>query len=205
VRCGGIGKDATVIAIGPLTNLAAFEAMRPGRLASIPLFCMGGYLNPPAEGLPQWGPELDYNLQQDAEASHLVLSRCAPTLIPLPVTAEVFLCEADLPRLEAEGPLGRLIARQTVAHAALWQMQKIGARFSRLPNDLLNFHYDPLACAAALGWDGITFQQLNIKVELRDGRLVERVDPEGTRTRIATAVDGPRFNRLWLDVVTSRR
>jgi hypothetical protein len=41
-------------------------------------------------------------------------------------------------------------------------------------------------------------------VELRDGRLVQRVDPDGTRMRAATAVDGERFNRLWLEIVTSR-
>lgn len=199
-----VRRGATVIAIGPLTNLAALEAMRPGRLATVPVFICGGYLEPPREGFPQWGPEVDYNIQQDPEASRLVIGRCAPTLIPLSVTSEVFLREADLPRLEAEGPLGRLIARQAVAQAAAEDKQKYGRQFSKLPDDLLNFHYDPLTCAAALGWDGIEMRDFSIKVELRDGRLVQRVDPDGIRMRAATAVDGERFNRLWLDIVTSR-
>lgn len=64
-------------------------------------------------------------------------------------------------------------------------------------------NYDPLTVAAALGWDGIEFRDVTLRIERRDGRLVERVDPDGTRLRIATAVDGLGFNRLWLDVVTS--
>jgi inosine-uridine nucleoside N-ribohydrolase len=128
-----IAKGATVIAIGPLTNLAAFQAIRPGSLATVSVFCMGGYFNRPREGLPQWGREMDYNIQQDVEASLLVMNRCSPTLIPLPVALEVFLREADVPRLEAEGPLGRLLARQGLAHAAAHEMQKLGRQFPGLP------------------------------------------------------------------------
>ena len=198
-----VSRGATVIAIGPLTNLAAFEAMRPGRLATVPVFICGGWLNPAREGFPQWGPEMDYNIQQDPEASQLVLDKCAPTLIPLSVTAEVFLCEADLPRLNAADPLGRLIARQAVAQAAAEKKQEYGRQFSRLPDDLLNFHYDPLTCAAALGWDGIEIRDFTIKCELRGATLLQRVDSSGTRMRVATSVDGDRFNRHWLDVITS--
>lgn len=36
-----------------------------------------------------------------------------------------------------------------------------------------------------------------------DGWLRERVDPAGQPTRIVTAIDAPRFNRLWVDVVST--
>jgi hypothetical protein len=37
---------------------------------------------------------------------------------------------------------------------------------------------------------------------MRDGWLVEHIDPPGTPVRIVTRVDAARFNRLWLDLVT---
>jgi len=199
-----VARGATVVAIGPLTNLAAYEAIRPGRLATVPVFICGGWINFARSGFPQWSWDFDYNIQQDQEASRLVVSRCAPTLIPISITAEVFLREADLPRLEAEGPLGRLIADQAKLQAALEKKQEYGRQFSQLPDDLLNFHYDPLTCAAAVGWDGLEFCDLPIALDNRDGFILMRPDANGVPVRLATAVDGPRFNRDWLDAVTSR-
>jgi purine nucleosidase len=200
-----IARGATVVAIGPLTNLAAYEAICPGRLATVPVFICGGWLNFARRGFPQWSSEVDYNIQQDQEASRLVIRRCAPTLIPISISAEVFLREADLPRLEAEGALGQLIAHQAKLQAAYEKKQEYGRQFSLLPDDLLNFHYDPLTCAAAIGWDGIETCDLSIALDNRDGFILMRRDPKGAPVRLATAVDGTRFNRDWLDVVTSRR
>jgi purine nucleosidase len=83
--------------------------------------------------------------------------------------------------------------------------QEYGRQFSLLPDDLLNFHYDPLTCAAALGWDGIEVCDLSIALDNRDGVILMCRDPEGVPVRFATEVDGTRFNRYWLDVVTARR
>jgi purine nucleosidase len=169
------------------------------------VFICGGWINFARNGFPQWSSAVDYNIQQDQKASRLVISRCAPTLIPISITAEVFLREADLPRLEAEGPLGRLIAHQAKLQARYEKKQEYGRQFSLLPDDLLNFHYDPLTCAAALGWDGIEICDLSIALDSRDGVILMCRDPKGVPVRFATAVDGTRFNRYWLDVVTARR
>jgi len=83
--------------------------------------------------------------------------------------------------------------------------QEYGRQFSLLPDDLLNFHYNPLTCAAAVGWDGIKMCDLSIALDDRDGFILMRHDPNGVPVHFATAVDGARFNRYWLDVVTARR
>lgn len=58
-----IAQGATVVAIGPYTNLALLEIMRPGSLARVPIVVMGGWVDPPAAGLPAWGPDMDFNVQ----------------------------------------------------------------------------------------------------------------------------------------------
>jgi inosine-uridine nucleoside N-ribohydrolase len=51
-----IERGATVVAIGPWTNLALLQIARPGSLHRTPVVATGGWrgLGP---GLPEWGPE----------------------------------------------------------------------------------------------------------------------------------------------------
>jgi purine nucleosidase len=89
---------ATVVAIGPQTNLALLEGARPGLLASTRVVIMGGYVRPPRPGLVPWGPEMDYNVQQDAVAARIVWERCAPVLVQPSVCLEARLRGAHLAR-----------------------------------------------------------------------------------------------------------
>jgi hypothetical protein len=110
-----IREGATVVAIGALTNLALLERKRPGTLKDVPVVAMGGWIEPPAEGLPQWGPERDFNVQCDTEAAQIVAAAADLTLVTLPVTLKAPLREMHLPRLRSSGPLGELLARQSEA------------------------------------------------------------------------------------------
>ncbi len=112
-----VEMGAVLVGIGPYTNLAALEAARPGALSSTLVTVMGGWVRPPARGLPQWGPEMDWNVQCDTRAALTVFEASAEslTLVALPATLQAHLREAHLPRLEASGPLGLLLARQALA------------------------------------------------------------------------------------------
>lgn len=200
-----IDRGATIVAIGPYTNLALYEAARPGRLAGVPAVLMGGYLGLLPDGLPQWDAEMDWNVQEDVAAARRVLTCCRPTLVPMAVTLRTHLRSADLPRLRGAGPLGALLARQAEAHGQANGMSMLGRRHALLPNDLLNFQHDALACAIALGWDGVRIEELALRPELEDGWLVERVDPAGIRLPVVTGVDGERFNQFWLDTIAPVR
>jgi inosine-uridine nucleoside N-ribohydrolase len=58
----GLDAGATIVAIGPYTNLALAEQAMPASLARAPVVVMGGWLDPPAAGLPPVGPERDFNV-----------------------------------------------------------------------------------------------------------------------------------------------
>lgn len=194
-------SEATIVAVGPYTNLAMLEAARPGLLARCEVVVMGGHPTPPREGLPQWGVHDDFNVQQDRPAAAIVFERCRPITVPLAVTIEVHLRACHLDRLRRGGPLGRLLADQAERHARDNARTELGRAFPLLPDDLLNFHYDPLACAVALGWDGVVIEEIPTHLELRDERLWMAPRQGEPALRVVTAVDGPRLEETWLRAV----
>jgi inosine-uridine nucleoside N-ribohydrolase len=198
----GIEAGATVVAVGPYTNLALLETARPGTLARVPVVLMGGWVDPPAAGLPRWGPELDYNVQFDTAAARIVAGAAAPlTLATLPATLQAPLRAADLPRLRASGPLGELVAGQSEAHAVSSGKARLGPAHPGLPDDLLNFHYDPVACALAVGWPGGRLERRRLTPDLDGGWLRFADHPDGRPVDVLTSVDGPAFTEVWLAAV----
>jgi len=201
-----IEQGATIIAIGPFTNLYLLDLQYPGILMRANLFLMGGYIYPTRPGFPQWGNEMDWNIQVDVKSAKHVIENSNPTLIPLSVTVETALRRAYLSDLQRSGTLGKLIARQAEAFAIDEQNEKkIGEACSGLPDDIINFLHDPLACAIALGWnDGVEIKQLPLILEEKDGWLYERIDPAGKSVRVVTKIGGTRFNEFWLNTITNR-
>jgi len=193
---------ATIVGIGPCTNLALLEVARPGSLGRTPVTLMGGWTRAPAAGLPAWGPEMDWNVQWDTRAAEIVGRAAARlTLAALPATLLAQLRAADLPRLRASGPLGELLARQSEARAAEAGMAELGRSHAALPDDLLNFHYDPVACAVAVGWPGAVYEETRLLPVVRDGVLRFEPDPAGHLIRVLVGLDGPAFTEAWLTAV----
>lgn len=196
-----IEAGATIVGIGPYTNLALLEVARPGSLGRVPTVVMGGWMHPPASDLPQWGPEMDFNVQWDTHAAKIVAARARLTLVTLAVTLKAPLRAADLPRLHASGPLGRLLARQSEAYARETGKVKLGRTYAGLPDDLLNLHWDPVTCAVALGWSGVVVEEMRLKTILEDEVLRFESDPAGRPTRVVVDLDGVSFGETWLSAV----
>ncbi|HKQ78239.1 MAG TPA: nucleoside hydrolase [Blastocatellia bacterium] len=198
-----IDQGATIIAIGPYTNLFLLEKQFPGSLQNARLFLMGGYVYPPREGFPQWQATDDFNVQVDAHSAYAVIKHSNPTFIPLTVTVETALRRTHLERLRKAGALGQLLARQAEAFA---EDEQLGARLGQtcpsLPSDFINFQHDPLACAVALGWrDGVEISELPLRTEIRAGALCQQIVTDGKPTRMVTKIDGDKFSSFWLDTV----
>ena len=196
-----IERGATVIAIGPLTNLALLELSRPGTLESACVVAMGGWIDPPAEGMPEWGPEKDFNVQWDSRAAEIVAGQADLTLVPLPVTLKAHLCARQLPRLRASGPLGQLLADQSEARCADAGMEALGRSHRGLPDDLVNFHHDPLTCAVALGWQGAAMETVLLRGVTETYGLRFKPDAAGWQIRVVVDLDGEAFAETWIEAV----
>lgn len=197
-----IGSGATVVAIGPYTNLALLERSRPGALDGVPVFVMGGWVGKFGEGFPAWGPDRDWNVVCDPDAALVVFGSGAHlTLVPCPAAGTAWLRTTDLPRLSASGSVGSLLARQSTAHAKASGYSAMGASHAGLPDDLVNFHWDPVTCAAALGWPGISTAGRHLRPRRDQHALWFEDDAEGRRTTVVTAVDGTAFAETWLTAV----
>lgn len=195
-------SGAAIIAIGPYTNLAILESMRPGAFANANVVVMGGHIGMPEPGLPQWGPGMDYNVQADQVAAQIAFTRLDPLIVPVATTLKVCLRAADLRALRAGGRLAQLMALQGELHRADWEMDKLSAANVAVPDDILNFQYDSLAVAAAMGWDCVTIEELPLTVGQQDGCVVLGHDPAGRLRRVVTDVDASRFSARWLAAVS---
>ena len=159
-----IEQEAVIIGIGPYTNLYLLDQQYPGILRDARLFLMGGCVFPTREGFPAWGNDMDFNIQVDVRSAGHVLRNSNPIMIPLSVTVETALRRAHLASLRGAGPLGRLIARQAEEFALEYQNEtQFGKTCPGLPEDIINFQHDPLACAVALGWrEGIEILRITL-------------------------------------------
>jgi inosine-uridine nucleoside N-ribohydrolase len=200
-----VDAGATIVGIGPYTNLAIAETTHPGALDAVPVVLMGGAIDMPRPGLPQWGPDMDWNVQCDTAATMAVCDGARDlTLVTLTATLDAHLQQAHLPRLEAAGPLGALLARQARAHNAHHNFTTLGQSHAALPDDLMNFQYDPVACATALGWAGVTTDKLHLRAILDEVSVLRFArDATGKQTKVVTHVDGDAFAARWLEGIAA--
>ena len=202
-----IEQGATIVGIGPFTNLYLLDLQYPGLLQQASLFLMAGYIYPVRVGFPQWDNQMDWNIQVDVRSARHVLEHSNPTLIPLTVSVETALRRAYLDDLRQAGALGQLVARQAQAFAADEQNEhKYGQTCTGLPADIINWQHDPLACAIALGWnEGVEIREVPLKFAEQAGWLTEQIDPTGKPIRVVTRIDGEKFNEFWRQTVCRHR
>ena len=90
-------------------------------------------------------------------------------------------------------------ARQSEAHAQ--DTEGRPRPRPRLPDDLVNLHWDPVTCAVALGWAGASVEELCLQAVLGDGVLRFQPNQAGRPTRVVVDLDGVPFTETWLAAV----
>ncbi len=145
------GGPLTIVALGPLTNVAAVLQARPQLASNVQrlVAVMGrrpGHLFHPAEGAPGamllgHGPVFrDFNFEQDLQAAARVLALGVPiTLIPYDAARHVEITATDLERLAARGGPHAWVAERSREWLEFWN-EDIG-RNGFYPFDLLAAAY----------------------------------------------------------------
>lgn len=192
---------ATIVAIGPYTNLALLETLRPGVFRNTQVVTMGGYLGLPPPEFPQWPASYDYNVQADRIAARVVFEKLDPLIASLNVTLQTGLRGRDVSTLQMGGPLARLLALQGQLHNADHNFSGLAAANPKLAPDLLNFQYDSVACAAALGWGCLDVQEQHLALVNDGPELLFREIPGTPARRLVSTIDGPAFAMRWLETV----
>ena len=129
-------NDVTVIALGPLTNLARLLKRNSRALQSAKrIVIMGGAVNFPGNATTH----SEFNFFSDPTAARLVLESGIPvTLVDLAACRQVYLTRADAISLSSANPFGKLAAELVSG----WFNRDAGRR--KFPM------YDPLAVVAAI-------------------------------------------------------
>ncbi len=179
-----------LVATGPLTNVALAFQRHPEMAAMLrQLVVMGGAFRLTSCGYGNETPLAEYNIWQDPEAAALVFSSGARlTIVGLDVTnsPSASLDVGDLERLRTgDSPAARLAA--DILAFALQQ------------HPLFAMH-DPLALSVLLDPSLFTFVTGRAVVDTSAGEQRGRTMLQHGlgQSRVAVAVDGPRFRQIFL-------
>ena len=195
-------NEVTVIAVGPLTNLALAEKISPGVLKKARrIIAMGGAIVAPGNA----SATAEFNFFADPHAAQDVIRSGANlTLVPLDATHQVGLTETVI-RQKIE-PLGTSMSKFVVDAVA--NVLAFGERMGR---DAVVYMHDPLAVGVAIAPSLFDFLQFNLDVEtmgeLTMGQLVSdrRQAPAtgrlGHTTTCVMGVQADGFLNLFLERV----
>ena len=189
------GRELTLVALGPLTNLALAlkeDAAAVGRVGRV--VAMGGAVDVPGNVTPT----AEFNMNVDPEAAHRVLAARLPLeLVPLDATRQAVLPRAGMRAALARSP-GPLASRiQAFSERAFRIAHGDGSQGVAL--------HDPLAVAVAVDPSLATWEAMRLAI----GPDGETLRASGApNCRVAKGVESDRFLRLFLDRLcpaTSRR
>lgn len=200
--------ELTIVAIGPLTNVARALALEPRVAEAVrEIVVMGGVYLEHTNVASMPG---EYNFWCDPEAAQAVLeSGAALRLVGLDVTSRVRLTRADAAAMSEQGRFGRLAAEHTLAWIDYQERTKPG---EELEHGSCALH-DPLAVAVVTRPDLVTWRDAHVAVETH-GRITRGVavadllmweSPPTPNSRIATEVDAGAFRQLFLERMASLR
>lgn len=191
----------TILAIGPLTNIAMAMRMEPAFAKNVKqLVIMGGAIASLPDGAGNQTPNAEFNFWVDPEAARIVLRSGIPTILsPLNVSRKSRFSKEVYDRIVAvDTPITRLLK------------ERMGESFQRNP-DRVALMYDQIAAATLI--DPTLCKTADLYVDVDDNHDVNYGVSVGGRQpwpgaegaqKIAVQydLDWERFIKLYVDRVT---
>jgi purine nucleosidase len=198
--------EITIVAIGPLTNIAAALSLEPRLAQNVrEIVVMGGvfFQTMPTRDMPG-----EFNVWVDPEAAQAVLRSGLPQRwVGLDVTLKVRLTRDHARRmLEADSPFAPFAGESTLAWIDHIAAQNPG---NALEADSCAMH-DPLAMAVVTRPDLVEFRDVAVDVVTGEGPargvmvtdVLESADPPPANARVAVSVDADAFTEHFLKLLT---
>lgn len=194
-------KQVSILAIGPLTNIAMAMRMEPRFAANVKqLVIMGGAVAALPDGGGNHTPNAEFNFYVDPEAAQIVLRSGIPIVLsPLNVSRKARFTKEHYDRIVAvDTPITRLI-RDT-----------LGPGYAKQPGRVA-LMYDQVAAVTLVAPELIKSVELVVDVDINQGLnygvSVGAPQPwpggEGARKmQVQTDLDWDQFIRLYIERVT---
>ena len=186
----------TLVAIGPLTNLALAIRQEPRIVDAVKeVFIMGGAIRHAGNTTPLG----EFNTFVDPHAAHIVFHSGMPiTLTPLDVTYQCILTKADVARLvQIDSAVTRFIADSTRFY------MEFHDEYQSIDGCVIN---DPLTLALTFMPELCDYQELYVDVDLSGGVSMGntyadfyRLTSKPANMRVALAVRPREFIELFLE------
>jgi len=120
-------RPLSILAIGPLTNVASLLQLRPDLASRIDSIVMVAGRRPGQRFLSskaQPAPFPDFNFECDPEAMRVVLASPAPLVFaPWELSSHVWITGEDLDRLAQQSPSGAYIAGRSRSWLEMWEVE----------------------------------------------------------------------------------
>ncbi|MBS3918566.1 MAG: nucleoside hydrolase [Deltaproteobacteria bacterium] len=183
-------NEITLIAVGPLTNLALALKQDPAGMKKLKeLAIMGGSVRTRGNVTPY----AEFNIFSDPLAAQIVFESGLPiTLVPLDVTHQVFLTPDWME--ERVKPIGNAFS-QFVIEATGYDTE---AHWFKNRDAI--FLHDPLAVAAVIEPKLVKTEKLPLQVETKEGKYYGKITEfkDGPKIEVGLGVDAERFLEIFL-------
>jgi len=189
-------REITLVAIGPLTNVAFAIRKEPRIVEAVKeIIIMGGTIRYPGNA----SPLAEYNVFVDPHAAHMVYhSGMRITLVPLDVTYQCILTPEDVKRLQKiSSPISKFIDDSTRFY------MEFHDEYQKIAGCAIN---DPLALALTFAPDLCDYQELYVDVDISCGISMGKtladfygVTKKPANMKIALGVRARGFMELFLE------